>query len=67
MSNDGRSIGEHLRDIEAAVKPDSRADDATRETERGHERGSAATNQARSEERPSQQRGRGVDKRESRG
>ena len=30
MSNDGRSIGEHLRDTEAGVIPDSSADSSSR-------------------------------------
>jgi len=53
MSNDGRSIGEHLRDTEAGVMPDASADSsATRQPERD----STITNRARSEEEKSQQR-----------
>jgi hypothetical protein len=57
MSNDGRSIGEHLRETEEAVRPDSSADSsATRRPERGSERGTGITNRAPSEERENQQR-----------
>ena len=57
MSNDGRSIGEHLRDTEEAVQPDSSADSsATRQPERGRDRGIGITNRTRSEERENQQR-----------
>jgi hypothetical protein len=56
MSNDGRSIGEHLRDTEAAVVPDSSADSsATRQPASGPERGSDVTNRA-SEQEKSRQR-----------
>jgi hypothetical protein len=41
MSNDGRSIGEHLRDTEAGVLPDS---SATRQPVGGPERESDITN-----------------------
>jgi hypothetical protein len=57
MSNDGRSIGEHLRDTEKAVQPDSSADSsATRQPERGWDQGTGITNRTRSEERENQQR-----------
>jgi hypothetical protein len=57
MSNDGRSIGEHLRDTEAGVIPDSSADSsATRQPESGRERDTNVTNRAPSEEQKSQQR-----------
>jgi len=56
MSNDGRSIGEHLGDTEAAVVPDSSADSsATRQPGQGWQRESDITNRAPSE-RESQQR-----------
>jgi hypothetical protein len=56
MSNDGRSIGEHLRDTEAAVAPDSSADSsATKQPASGPERESDVTNRA-SEEVKSRQR-----------
>jgi len=57
MSNDGRSIGEHLRDTEAGVIPDSSADSsATRMPASGPERKSDVTNRAPSEEQTRQQR-----------
>ena len=46
MSNDGRSIGEHLRDTEAGVLPDS---SATRQPVGGPERESDITNRVPSE------------------
>ena len=56
MSNDGRSIGEHLRDTEAGVIPDSSADSsATRQPTSGPERESGV-NRAPSEEEGSRQR-----------
>lgn len=56
MSNDGRSIGEHLRDTEAAVVPDSSADSsATRQPASVPERESDITNRA-SEQEKSRQR-----------
>jgi hypothetical protein len=57
MSNDGRSIGEHLRDTEAGVIPDSSADSsATRQPGGGPERESDITNRAPSEPEKRQQR-----------
>jgi hypothetical protein len=57
MSNDGRSIGEHLRDTEAGVIPDSSADSsATRQPVGGSERESSITNRAPSEQEKRQQR-----------
>ncbi len=57
MSNDGRSIGEHLRDTEKAVQPDSSADSsATRQPERGWDQGTDTTNRIRSEKRENQKR-----------
>jgi hypothetical protein len=60
MSNDGRSIGEHLRDTESAVVPDdsdSSADSsATRQPGRDWERETNVTNRAPSEEQKRQQR-----------
>ena len=57
MSNDGRTIGEHLRDTEVGVVPDSSADSsATRQPGRGWEREGGVTNRAPSDERDSQQR-----------
>jgi hypothetical protein len=57
MSNDGRSIGEHLRDTEAGVVPDSSADSsATRQPASGPERESDITNRAPSEQDKSQKR-----------
>jgi len=53
MSNDGRSIGEHLRDTEAGVLPDS---SATRQPVGGPERESDMTNRAPSEPAKRQQR-----------
>jgi hypothetical protein len=53
MSNDGRSIGEHLRDTEAAVAPDSSADSSA--TKQPMERGSDVINRA-SEQEKSRQR-----------
>ena len=53
MSNDGRSIGEHLRDTEAGVIPDS---SATRQPVSGPERESSITNRAPSEQEKRQQR-----------
>jgi hypothetical protein len=56
MSNDGRSIGEHLRDTEAGVIQDSSADSsATRQPGRGWERETNVTNRAPSEEQKSHQ------------
>jgi hypothetical protein len=56
MSNDGRSIGEHLRDTEASVVPDSSADSsATRQPASGPERESDTVNRA-SEQEKSRQR-----------
>jgi hypothetical protein len=57
MSNDGRSIGDHLREIEAAVNQDSSADrSATREAEPTRDRSNDVTNRAPSENQPSQSR-----------
>ena len=58
MSNDGRSIGEHLRDTEAGVIPDDASADssATRMPASGPERESGVTNRAPSEEQTRQQR-----------
>ena len=57
MSNDGRSIGEHLRDTEAGVVPDSSADSsATRQPASGPERESEVINRAPSEQETRQQR-----------
>ena len=57
MSNDGRSIGEHLRDTEAGVIPDSSADSsATRQPVGGSERESSIINRAPSEQEKRQQR-----------
>ncbi len=53
MSNDGRSIGEHLRDTEAGVLPDS---SATRQPVGGPERESDITNRVPSEPEKRQQR-----------
>ena len=53
MSNDGRSIGEHLRDTKAGVLPDS---SATRQPVGGPERESDMTNRAPSEPGKRQQR-----------
>ena len=53
MSNDGRSIGEHLRDTEAGVLPDS---SATRQPVGGPERESDIINRAPSEPEKRQQR-----------
>ena len=53
MSNDGRSIADHLRDTEMAVNRDSSADSsATRQPERSTD----VTNRAPSEDQPSQSR-----------
>ena len=50
MSNDGRSIGDHLRDTEAAVVPDSSADSsATHQPGQGRQRDTDVTNRASSE------------------
>jgi len=57
MSNDGRSIGEHLRDTETGVVPDSSADSsATRQPASGPERESEFINRAPSEEETRPQR-----------
>jgi len=57
MSNDGRSIGEHLRDTEAGVVPDSSADSsATRQPASGPERESEVINRAPLEQEKRQQR-----------
>jgi hypothetical protein len=57
MSNDGRSIGEHLRDTEAGVVPDSSADSsATRQPASGPERESAITNRASEQEKKQQRK-----------
>ena len=57
MSNDGRSIGDHLREIEESVNQDSSMDSsATRQPERGRESGGSVTNRAGSEERESKGR-----------
>jgi len=57
MSNDGRSIGEHLREIEESVSRDSSADSsATRQPEREREGSGDVTNRAASEDRESQRR-----------
>jgi hypothetical protein len=57
MSNDGRSIGEHLREIEESASRDSSADSsATRQPERGRESGEGVTNHVESEERENQRR-----------
>jgi len=57
MSNDGRSIGDHLRDTEAGVVPDSSADSsATRQPASGPERESEVINRAPSEQEKRQQR-----------
>jgi len=53
MSNDGRSIGEHLRDTEAGVLPDS---SATRQPVGGPERESDITNRVPAEPEKRQQR-----------
>ncbi len=53
MSNDGRSIGEHLRDTEAGVLPDS---SAARQPVGGPERESDITNRVPSEPEKRQQR-----------
>jgi hypothetical protein len=53
MSNDGRSIGEHLRDTEAGVLPES---SATRQPASNPERESNITNRAPSEPEKRQQR-----------
>ena len=51
MSNDGRSIGDHLRDTESAVNQDSSADSsATREAEPTRDRSSDVINRAPSED-----------------
>jgi hypothetical protein len=54
MSNDGRSIGEHLRDTERAVVPDSSdssADSsATRQPGQGWQRDTDVTNRAPAEQ-----------------
>lgn len=52
MSNDGRSIGEHLRDTEAGVVSDSSADSsATRQPASGPERESEFINRAPEQEK----------------
>jgi hypothetical protein len=57
MSNDGRSIGDHLREIEASVSQDSSMDSsATRQPERGRESDGSVTNRAASEERENKRR-----------
>ena len=57
MSNDGRSIGDHLREIEESVNQDGRMDSrATRRPERARESGGSVKNRAESEERESQRR-----------
>jgi len=57
MSNDGRSIGEHLRDTEAAVAPDSSADSsATRQPASGPERESDVINRASEQEKGRQRK-----------
>ena len=57
MSNDGRSIGDHLRDTEAAVNRDSSADSsATREAEPTRDRSNDVMNRAPSDVQPSQSR-----------
>ena len=57
MSNDGRSIGDHLREIEESVSQGaSRDSSATRQPERGREPGGDVTNRATSEERESKRR-----------
>ena len=57
MSNDGRSIGEHLRDTETGVIPDSSADSsATRLPASGPERESEVIDRAPSEQEKRQQR-----------
>ena len=53
MSNDGRSIGEHLREIEESVSRDS---SATLQPERGRESGEGVTNRTESEDRENQRR-----------
>jgi hypothetical protein len=55
MSNDGRSIGEHLRDTEAGVIPDSSADSSATRQPASPERESI-TNRAPSEQEKRQQR-----------
>jgi hypothetical protein len=54
MSNDGRSIGEHLRDTEAAVAPDSSVDSSA--TKQPMERESDVTNRASEQERSRQRK-----------
>jgi hypothetical protein len=56
MSNDGRSIGEHLRDTEAGVTPDSSADSSATRQPSVPERESGITNRAPSEQENRQQR-----------
>ena len=56
MSNDGRSIGEHLRDTEAAANQDSSADSSATRQERGQEGSGGVTNRAPSEEREQRSR-----------
>jgi hypothetical protein len=57
MSNDGRSIGDHLREIEESISQDSSMDSsATRQPERGRESGGSVTNRAASEEPESKRR-----------
>jgi hypothetical protein len=57
MSNDGRSIADHLRETEEAANRDSSADSsATRQSERGRGNDGGMTNRGPSEERKSQQR-----------
>jgi hypothetical protein len=57
MSNDGRSIGDHLREIEESVSQDSSGDSsATRQPERGRETGGGVTNRSTSDERESKRR-----------
>jgi len=57
MSNDGRSIGDHLREIEESVSQDSSGDSsATRQPERGRETGGGVANRSTSDERESKRR-----------
>ena len=57
MSNDGRSIADHLRETEEVVNRDRSADSsATRPSERGREDDSGMTNRGPSEARKSRQR-----------
>jgi hypothetical protein len=50
MSNDGRSIGDHLREIEESASRDSSADSsATRQPEHEPQGGGSVTNRAASE------------------